>query len=311
MGAVALFASYLAWRAARWLAGLAPGAGTARPARPGAGTLSELSGTVSDYAVYAGLAVGGYEAHWSGTWELAAAVVIATAGRGTAPAGGGDVGGRPGDPNSRSRLLGGFLAFSAGGRVAVIVSAAPIWGAHATLLILLEWGIIATAYVITGHGPERVAVGDAPGRFRPAGRAEAAGSPVRVGSSTRAQLPAPQEPSARTELSARAEFSARVDSPAPAGAPVAEDSPAGADASVIKNSVVRAVPAARRVFPDSPSQADQAGSPKSPGLAAPVAHADTPDPGNSRPGTDPPARAPGPGPVDSPIRLGSAGLSTS
>src|SRR5262249_62105921 len=61
-GAAALFMSYLAWRAARWLAGPSHGAGTARSAGPGAGTLAELSGTVAGYAVYAGPAVGGAEA---------------------------------------------------------------------------------------------------------------------------------------------------------------------------------------------------------------------------------------------------------
>ena len=320
-GAVALFMSYLAWRVARWLAGPATGPGAARSARPGAGTLAELSGTVSDYAVYAGLAVGGYEARWSGTWALASAVVIATAVRRTAVACGGHVAGGSGESNPLGSLLRGFLAFSAGGRVALIVVAAPIWGAHATLLILLEWGIIATAYVITGHGPERVAVGDAAGRFRPAGRAEAAGSPIRVGSSTRAQLPAPQDPPARTELSARAEFSARVDSASPAAAPLPEDSPAAADAFVLKNSVVSAVPADRRVVPDSPVPADRAVFPDSPtpadraklreSSADAVAHGDTPAAGDSRGGTDPPAPALGPGPADLPTRLGSAGLSTS
>jgi hypothetical protein len=322
-GAVALFASYLAWRAARWLADPVPGAGAARPAKPGTGTLAELSGTVSDYVVYAGLAVGGYEARWSGTWVLAAAVVIATAVRGTAVACGGHVVGGSDEPNSLGSLLRGFLAFSAGGRVAVIMIAAPIWGAHATLLILLEWGIIATAYVITGQGPERVAVGDDAGRFRPAGQAEAAGAPIRLGSPVRAQLPAPQEPPTRTDMSARAESSDRVDSSAPAGWPVREDSAAAADASVMRNSVVPAVPADRAAFPDSPPPADQgrlpdspapanqAGAADSPGLADPVARADTPAPGHSRAGADPPPRALARGPVDSPIRLGSAGLSTS
>jgi hypothetical protein len=346
-GALALFASYLAWRAARWLADQVPGAGAARSAKPGAGTLAELSGTVSDYVVYAGLAVGGYEARWSGTWVLAAAVVIATAVRGTAVACGGHVAGGSDEPNSLGSLLRGFLAFSAGGRVAVIMIAAPIWGAHATLLILLEWGIIATAYVITGHGPERVAVGDDRGRFRPGGQSEAAGAPIRLGSPARAQLPAPQEPPTRTEMSARAESSARVDSSAPAGWPVREDPAAAADASVMRNCVVPAVPADRAAFPDpaasagraafpdppvpadrakfpdsaapadqagfrdSAAPADQAGSVDSPGLADAVARADTPAPGDSRAGADPRARALGPGPVDSPIRLGSAGLSTS
>src|SRR5262245_62641530 len=41
-GAVALFASYLAWRAVRWLAGLGAGAGTVRQGRPGVGTRAEL-----------------------------------------------------------------------------------------------------------------------------------------------------------------------------------------------------------------------------------------------------------------------------
>jgi len=306
-GAAALFVSYVAWRAARWLAGTAPDAGTVRAARPGAGTLAELSGTVSDYAVYAGLAVGGYEARWSGTWALAAAVVIATAVRRTAVACGGQVGGGSGEANPLGSLIRGFLAFSAGGRVAVIVVAAPIWGAHATLLILLEWGIIATAYVITGHGPERVVVGEAVGRFRPAGRAEAAGSPIRVGSSTRAQLSAPREPPARAELSARAEFSARVDSPAPEGASSAVP-PAPADRGASRDSPV---PADRGTSRDSLTSADKGRTPDSPGLADPVAHAHTPAPGDSRARMDAPARALGLGPVDSPARLGSAGLSTS
>jgi hypothetical protein len=229
-GAIALLASYLAWRAARWLVG--PAAGTAaRTLRPGVGTLAELSGTLSDYVVYAGLAVGGYEAHWSGTWELAAAVVIAGAVRRTAVACGGQVP-DAGDRNPVGSAFGGFLAFSPGGRTAAIVVVAPIWGAHATLLILLEWGIIATAYVITGHGPERVTVTGAAGRLRPAGRAEAAGAPIRLGSSTRAELPAGSELPARPELSARAGWSARADSAATASPSVRENSSARADEPV-------------------------------------------------------------------------------
>jgi hypothetical protein len=184
-GALALFASYLAWRAARWLA---------RPAEAGAGTLAELCGAVSDCAVYAGLAVGGYEAHWSGMWELAAAVVIAVAVRTTAVACGGQVA-DGGEGNPLGSAIRRFLAYSPGGRVAVTVVAAPIWGAHATLLVLLEWGIIATAYVITGHGPDRVAAAGPREPVGQAGRA-AVGSSAQVGSSARADLPA------RTELSA-------------------------------------------------------------------------------------------------------------
>src|SRR5260221_14436395 len=178
-GALALVAGSRAWRAARWLAGPAASA-VGGSARAGAGTLAELGGTVSDCAVYAGLAVGGYEAHWSGTWELAAAVVIAAAVRRTAVACGGHVAGPPSDGNPLAKALRGFLAFSPGGRVAVIVVAPPIWGAHATLLILLEWGIIAIAYVITGHGPDRVTAAS-PFGVR---------SPVRPGLSSRTEFPA-------------------------------------------------------------------------------------------------------------------------
>jgi len=218
-GAVALFMSYLAWRVARWLAGPATGPGAARSARPGAGTLAELSGTVSDYAVYAGLAVGGYEARWSGTWALASAVVIATAVRRTAVACGGHVAGGSGESNPLGSLLRGFLAFSAGGRVALIVVAAPIWGAHATLLILLEWGIIATAYVITGHGPERVAVvtpraGSARRAGpRPPGRRSGSGRPP--GRSCQLRRTRRPGPSCRREPSSRPAWTRRPPRPRP------------------------------------------------------------------------------------------------
>jgi hypothetical protein len=136
-----------------------------------------------------------------------------------------------GEGNPLGSAIRRFLAYSPGGRVAVTVVAAPIWGAHATLLVLLEWGIIATAYVITGHGPDRVAAAGPREPVGQAGRA-AVGSPAQVGSSARAELPA------RTELSARAELSARVDSPAPAGPPVM-DVPVPADATASVDPRVR------------------------------------------------------------------------
>ncbi len=290
-GAVVLAASYLAWRTARWLAGPGAGAG-AGPARAGAGTLAEVGGAVSDYAVYAGLAVGGYEAHWSGTWELAAAVVIAAAVRRTAVACGGQPAGAIGDGNPLGRAVRGFLAYAPGGRVAVIAVVAPIWGAHATLLILLEWGIIATAYAITGPGPARVA---AAGAAAPSvGPAAVVGSAVWAGSSSaRAELTAGTESSARTEssvrteLAARAEWSARRDSPAadpvmdvsvPADSPVSVDQPVRGDSSV---------------------------------PADPVLLADAAMPADTRARMDSPARARSSVPVNSPARMGSPGLSTS
>jgi hypothetical protein len=156
-GALALCASYLAACAARWLAGPAPDA-PARSAGAAAGRLAEWCGAVSEYAVYAGLAVGGYEEHWSDTWQLAVAVMIVLSVRRTAVA----CSRAPTDASSAGNSVGHavrvFLSCPPGGRIALITLAAPIWGARATLIFLLEWGIIATGFALTGHGPYRVVV---------------------------------------------------------------------------------------------------------------------------------------------------------
>ena len=59
-----------------------------RRGRPGAAAarLAEWCGALSEYAVYAGLAVGGNEEHWSDTWQLAVAVMIVLSVRRTAVA---------------------------------------------------------------------------------------------------------------------------------------------------------------------------------------------------------------------------------
>jgi hypothetical protein len=272
-GALALVASYLAWCAARWLAGPAGAmsgasarARAARPAIAGAGTLTELCGAASDDLVYAGLAVGGYEAHWRGMWELATAVVIAVAVRRTAVACGGHVARVVGEGNPLGTAIRGFLAYSSGGRVAVIVVTAPVWGAHATLLILLEWGIIATAYVITGHGPDRVAVagaGEPPG---PAGPIAAVASSMRIESSaSRMELPG------ITEFSGHAEVPDGRELPVRDGLPALSDPASPADPLVAEASVQRDL-----VSLDPPA------SPDSPVLADGRLRADSPRPADSR-----------------------------
>ena len=161
-GALALCGSYLALRAARGLAGLDAGsvaAGTpaagavARPASAGAGSLAELCGTVSELAVYAGLAVGGYEAHSPGTWQLAVVAAAVLAVRRilvacSRPALRGD--------HPVVRALRVLLSCPPGGRIALIAVTAPVWGARVTLLALVEWGIVATCYALAGRGPYRV-----------------------------------------------------------------------------------------------------------------------------------------------------------
>jgi hypothetical protein len=175
-GALALCASYLASCAARRLAGPAPDAAT-RSAGVGADRMAEWCGAVSEYAVYAGLAVGGYEEHWSDTWQLAVAVMILLAVRRTAVACSRPATDAPGSANPVGHAIRGLLSCPPGGRIALITLAAPIWGARATLMLLLEWGIIATGFAITRHGPYRVAVAGSP---EPVGPALLADSPVPV-----------------------------------------------------------------------------------------------------------------------------------
>ena len=156
-GALALCASYLALRAARRLAGPAgtTAAGAMTRTSSASAALAELCGTASELAVYAGLAVGGYEAHSPGTWQLAVAATIVLAVRRTLAACS-----RPLLSNAHHpvvRALGELLACPPGGRVALIAVAAPVWGARVTLLALLDWGIVATCYALAGHGPYRAA----------------------------------------------------------------------------------------------------------------------------------------------------------
>ena len=161
-GALALCGSYLALRAARGLAGLdagplaagAPAAGAmAGPASAGAGSLAELCGSASELAVYAGLAVGGYEAHSPGTWQLAVVAAAVLAVRRilvacSRPALRGD--------HPVVRALRVLLSCPPGGRIALIAVTAPFWGSRVTLLALLAWGIVAICYALAGRGPYRV-----------------------------------------------------------------------------------------------------------------------------------------------------------
>ena len=75
-GALALAGGYLATCSARWLTARFA-EGPARVVAVSGGVTAALGGALSEYVVYAGLAVGGYEAHWDGMWQLATAVLIA------------------------------------------------------------------------------------------------------------------------------------------------------------------------------------------------------------------------------------------
>jgi hypothetical protein len=175
-GSLALCASYLASCAARWLADPAPDA-PGQSAGVAATRIAEWCGAVSEYVVYAGLAVGGYEEHWSDTWQLAVAVMIVLSVRRTAVACSRPATDAPGAGNPVGHAIRVFFSCPPGGRIALITLAAPIWGARATLMFLLEWGIVATGFALTGRGPYRVPVA---GSAEPAGPALVADSPVPV-----------------------------------------------------------------------------------------------------------------------------------
>jgi hypothetical protein len=188
-GALALCASYLAACAARWLAG--PGPDVPARSASAAGSMAEWCGTVSEYVVYAGLAVGGYEEHWRDTWELAVAVMIVLSVRRTAVACSRPATDTAGAGNPVGHAIRVFLSCPPGGRIALITLAAPIWGARATLMFLLEWGIIATGFALTGHGPYRVAVAVSPEPAGAAPPAVLADSPVPEEAEEAAELAAP------------------------------------------------------------------------------------------------------------------------
>src|SRR6202042_1334343 len=217
-GALALCVSYLVGRAARQLA--SPGRGaSARHADADAGRLADWCATASEYIVYAGLAVGGYEQHWGGTWQLAVAVRIVQAVRKIAVACRGSGAEAHTDSNPTGAAIRGFLSCPPGGRIALIPLVAPIWGARATLLVLLEWGIIATGYALTGRGPYRAPVTEPADTARPA----LAAGPIAI---ARVEPTVPVESAAEAESAAWVEAAARVESPVPNGPPVlAEEAP--------------------------------------------------------------------------------------
>jgi Family of unknown function (DUF5941) len=116
-----------------------------------AGQLAALTGSVCEYAVYAGLALGAAGGRWSGAWELATAAMILLSVRQTIWACGG-----PAARAARSRQIlsgngGRILAPAGAGRLALIVAVTPIWGARAALIALLAWGIVATGYATTSR----------------------------------------------------------------------------------------------------------------------------------------------------------------
>jgi hypothetical protein len=182
--ALALAGSYLTVLAGRSLA-VAPAVGSRRAdgaaraeALGKARYLASVGWSVSECAIYAGLAVGAVADRWSSIWILAIAVLTMTGIRelmtaSTWPGGRDDA-----DRGVLRRVIAEALRMPAGGRVALIAIAAPIWGDRAALLALLDWTIIAVGFGLASlQGPPRERV-KAAAAARPASQREPSGLSV-------------------------------------------------------------------------------------------------------------------------------------
>jgi hypothetical protein len=160
--ALALAASYLALLAGRSLA-----AGPAQASRRSsvaaqpdalgkARYLAAIGWSFAECAVYAGLAIGAVADHWASIWILAIAVLSLVGVREVMTASMWPDG--PGDPDRGllRRVIAEALRMPAGGRAALIVIVAPVWGSRAALLALLDWTIIAVGFGLASlQGPAR------------------------------------------------------------------------------------------------------------------------------------------------------------
>ena len=116
-----------------------------------AGWLTALGMWLAESVVYAGLAVGAAADRWGRAWPFAIAVLGLVAVRNlmtvcSTPPGFGD---QP--EGTFRRVCAAVLTMPAGGRVLLVGIVAPLWGARAALIALLEWAIISIAYGLAGR----------------------------------------------------------------------------------------------------------------------------------------------------------------
>ncbi len=135
-----------------------------------AGWLGALGSSVGEYVAYAGLAAGALAEHWTGVWQLAIAVLAVVSVRNlmtecsTLP-------GFGSHPEGVVRQISAaVLTMPLGGRILLIGIVAPIWGARAALLALLDWAIVSIGYGIAGRAAERAVAGAGTRRSRSGGR---------------------------------------------------------------------------------------------------------------------------------------------
>jgi hypothetical protein len=170
----ALWASYLVVMAGQKLAKPRSQLATSqlarqRPVGP-VGWLAALGGCLAESFVYAGLALGAAAEHWTVMWPLAIAVLGLVAVRNlmtasSTPPGVSDV-----PEGALRRVSSAILTMPVGGRVLLIGIVAPVWGARAALLALLDWGIVSVGYGIAGRAAAGLTARErGPGRVGPVG----------------------------------------------------------------------------------------------------------------------------------------------
>jgi Family of unknown function (DUF5941) len=155
--------------------------------RPVTGWLGTASGLLTEFAVYAALAVsagagsatgldgtfgGALQDTWvaafsgagrAGVWRLAIAALLLLGIRKLAQLGYEQTAGPPGDlfPRSALRTVEQALTFPAGERYTVIVLTSVFFGPRLTFLVLLGWGGLAAGYLLAGQIARSVRAPDA------------------------------------------------------------------------------------------------------------------------------------------------------
>lgn len=192
-GALALGGSYLVGRSARRPPAVGPPTSRASSRPPGglpaseptawAKTLSDsrlarAGATATEFGAYAGLAAGGPiaggifarsmqtagpMAGWSSIWPLAiTAVIVVAVSQFAVACGSPTLLGRPPEAAPGAAPPGGspwrVLAMPYGGRILLIVVAAPLLGARGVFLGLLGWAVLAFCYAIVSSRPRRAGV---------------------------------------------------------------------------------------------------------------------------------------------------------
>ena len=206
VGTVVLFGSLTAGRAGSLLAS----ASSRGRSSPAVDWLGAASGLLSEFAVYAALAVsarggldGLYGAHLRntvlatlggpgtvGVWRLAVAAMVMLGLRRIAwfcYAAAARTPANP-DPGSVRRIAEQVITFPAGERYAAVAATAILAGPRLTFLLLLAWGVVAVGYLLTRPAPDPTAETAPANRSLPAYRGDGVLA-YRLGKITRGTLP--------------------------------------------------------------------------------------------------------------------------